>query len=68
VRDGAAGDADVPQDPARDPEAHHEQVRESSRPDRLLLRHTGAAHRVDQGEHFKKEGQHGPNIHKDTKS
>jgi hypothetical protein len=44
VRHWAAGDADVPQDPARDPEAHHEQVRESSRPDCLLLRHTGAAH------------------------
>jgi hypothetical protein len=44
VRDWAAGDADVPQDPARDPEAHHEQVRESSRTDCLLLRHTGAAH------------------------
>ncbi len=56
MRDGSAGDADVPQDPARDKEAHHEQVRESSRTDSLLLRHTGAAHRVDQGEHFKKRG------------
>ncbi len=54
VRDGAAGDADVPQDPAGDPEAHHEQVRESSRTDRLLLRHTGATHWVDQGQYFEK--------------